>query len=43
MIGAIKIITDLGFHRGEQWFEYSEDIVKHCSKKYGITKTEFSL
>lgn len=36
-VGAIKIISDLGFHRGEQWFKYAEDIVKHCNKKYGIT------
>ncbi|MGG0937009.1 hypothetical protein ABHN11_12975 [Brevibacillus centrosporus] len=36
-IGAIKIISDLGFHRGEQWFEYAEGIVNHCNKKYGIT------
>lgn len=39
-VGAIKIISDLGFHRGEQWFEYAEGIVKHCKKKYGITKDQ---
>jgi hypothetical protein len=36
-IGAIKVISDLGFHRGGQWFEYADDIVKHCKQKYEIT------
>ncbi|MEH7076236.1 hypothetical protein [Neobacillus drentensis] len=35
-VGAIKIISDLGFHRGDQWFEYAKDIVNHCEAKYGI-------
>jgi hypothetical protein len=35
-IGAIKIITDIGFNRGEKWFEYAEGIVKHCKTKYDL-------
>lgn len=35
-VGAIKIISDLGFHRGDQWFEYANDIVDHCKTKYEI-------
>ncbi|MBB2483182.1 hypothetical protein H5P36_23790 [Bacillus sp. APMAM] len=38
-LGAIKFITDLGFHRGEQWFEYVEEIVEHCKTKYSIKKS----
>ncbi|MGO4532287.1 hypothetical protein AB4Z30_24660 [Paenibacillus sp. 2TAF8] len=36
-IGAIKILSDLGFYRGEQWFEFANEIVKHCKSKYDIT------
>ena len=35
-VGAIKVLSDIGFHRGKQWFEYVEEIVEHCSKKYEI-------
>ncbi|MCM3390599.1 hypothetical protein M3649_21175 [Ureibacillus chungkukjangi] len=35
-IGAIKIISDLGFHRGEQWNKYVEEIVEHCNTKYDL-------
>ncbi len=35
--GAIKIISDIGFNRGEQWYEYAENIVNHCKTKYDIS------
>lgn len=39
-VGAIKLITDMGFTRGEKWFEYAEGIVEHCEKKYDLENNQ---